>query len=134
VEYQPAPGTAAASLVNIVGHPVDLRLNGAAGWSRDRLAASLTLSYWGDYRNDLFSPSREVASWLTTDVQLSYRTQQDAGILQGLSVALTVMNLADRDPPAVAFPASTFPPKVGYDSTNASPLGRSISLSLTKRW
>ncbi len=76
-----------------------------------------------------------VPVWTTADLQVSYNTADWTGYMQGLRLGLSVHNLFDTDPPALnssGFQASYF--SSGYDSTNASPLGRFISLSVTKDW
>ncbi|WP_336605050.1 hypothetical protein [Phenylobacterium aquaticum] len=49
--------------------------------------------------------------------------------MSGLSVALNVQNLADTAPPFYDSPQG-----VGFDAANADPLGRYVSVQLTKRW
>jgi iron complex outermembrane receptor protein len=76
-----------------------------------------------------------VSSFTTMDLQASYSTADWEGYLHGLRIGLSVHDLFDTDPPPVAtanFQASYY--ASGYDSANASPFGRFISLSISKDW
>ncbi len=66
---------------------------------------------------------------------MSYNTADWDGYLHGIRLGLSVHNLFDTDPPALAstgFQAPYF--SSGYDSTNGSPFGRFVSVSITKDW
>ena len=67
-------------------------------------------------------------------VSLSYDTADNYGqaFLNSTVVRLSVLNLFDEDPPST-MGNPTFR-LFGYDATNASPLGRFISLELAKRF
>ncbi|MCI3132048.1 TonB-dependent receptor [Phenylobacterium aquaticum] len=71
---------------------------------------------------------KSIDSWTTADLQLQWTSDQP-GLLSGLSVALNVQNLADTAPPFYDSPQG-----VGFDAANADPLGRYVSVQLTKRW
>jgi outer membrane receptor protein involved in Fe transport len=49
---------------------------------------------------------------------------------ENFNAALVIDNLLDTDPPR--FGANTF--GLGYDSANADPVGRYVSLRLNKAW
>lgn len=74
-----------------------------------------------------------VGSFITVDGMLSYEYRGLFSIVSGTRVAVAVQNLLNRYPPRVS-PFSTSYPNLGYDSTNASPLGRFVSVTLTKEW
>ncbi len=128
-----APGAPSVEALNIPNEPIDLRLRGAAVWSRDNLGAALFLNYQDDYRNTDAATSH-ISSWTTVDSQLSYAFDDDAeGLLGGLSLALSVRNLFDREPPFVESQGSPIA-HPGYDPTNATPLGRFVAVTATKTW
>jgi len=54
----------------------------------------------------------------------------DDGLLGNTTLALTVSNLFDRNPP-VLYTGGTI---LGFDGKTSNPLGRVISASLNKRW
>lgn len=119
-------------VLDTVGNPVDLRIRGHASWTSDTLGAALFVNYVGGYTNKTNSTPQRVSPWTTIDLNLSYRFKQEGGALKGLRVALNASNLFDRDPPFVAYYTGTF--SNGYDPENASPLGRVVSLQVTKSW
>ncbi len=122
----------AANVLDTVGNPVDLRLRGHATWTSDTLSAALFVNYVGGYSNRTNAVSQRVSSWTTADLNIGYRFRRDGGILKGLRIALDTINLFDRDPPFVAY--YTGVTATGFDAENANPLGRVISLQITKSW
>lgn len=123
--------TAAApssDVVDRLGNPVDLRLRARAGWSDDRLSIFAFGNYLDGYTNLTNATPQEVDSWTTFDLQLGYRLGTD----RDLSIALSATNLFDRDPPKAAYFLGPF--SVGFDPDNASPLGRVLSLTVTRKW
>jgi len=121
----------ATDVVDRLGNPVDLRLRAGAGWSGERWSVSLFGNYLDSYTNLTNAVPQEVHSWTTFDLQVGYRFGEE-GVGRGLRVALSATNLFDRDPPAAAYFLGPF--SVGFDPDNASPLGRVISLTVTKTW
>lgn len=126
--------TPAQELLNTAFHPVDLKLRAAAGWSRERWSAAAYVNYVDDYKDpgSFYSSAGRIASWTTIDLQVGYEWQDAyAGSwLDGLRLSLSVLNLLDKDPPAV----DAAPFQLGYDAENADPLGRFLSLSVRKLW
>ncbi len=121
------------NILNSINNPVDLRLRGHAGWASDSLSALLSVSYVGGYKNNIVTPNEHVSSWTTLDAQISYRFKNDTGALRGLNLTLGATNLFDKDPPYAAFSFNGIS-AIGYDPQNANPLGRVLSLQLTKAW
>jgi iron complex outermembrane receptor protein len=123
-ELQVTPTAPTADYVNIAGQPVDFRARLGVAWRRETLGASLSVNYVDAYR----SPTRQrTDAWTTLDAQ--FRWTPDRLNLKGVSLALSVQNLLDADPPFYNAPTG-----VGYDATNADPIGRYASIQLTKRW
>jgi iron complex outermembrane receptor protein len=128
-EYAALEGGSTESLLDLIGQPVDTRLNASIAWSRSSLQAVLSLSHWTAYRDTLAIPPGKVDSWTTADILLTYNTGQSrfAHFVSGFNFALALRNATDEPPPSAAT-------NVGYDAANASPLGRFLSLSVTKDW
>ncbi len=128
---QLTPSAPSVVLVDTIGNPPDLRLRGRGTLSLGGFGAALFANYVDGYVNSTSGTAKPVGSWLTFDLQLSYRTGE-SGILPGLSLSLSVNNLFDREPPRTAYLLGTT--TIGYDVENASPLGRVVALQVSKRW
>ncbi len=121
-------------LSGTIFNPPDFKGRATATWRRAGWALTAAYNYVSAEWNDSSVPLVRVGSWSTVDVQVGYDfASSSAAWLRGLKASLSVQNLFDRDPPFVAASATTYP-GLGYDSTNASPLGRFISLYVSESW
>lgn len=120
------PTAPAVQLVNLAGQPLRLRAQGSLTWNRGPYAATFGLNYANPYRS---TGGARISASTTADLQLRWSPPQAEGPLAGLSLALSAQNLFDADPP---FYDSAL--GVGYDPANGDPLGRQVSMQLTKRW
>jgi outer membrane receptor protein involved in Fe transport len=132
IEQAITSSAAAQNVVNTVGNPLNLRLRGRLAWNSGGFGAAAFVNYSGGYRNTLLADEPKISSWTTVDLQLSYEFPEKRGPLGGLSISLGATNLFDRDPPYVEYYNGDT--AIGYDPENADPLGRVISLQVTKRW
>lgn len=125
------PTSPAFRAMNDVGRPPDFRFSAIGGITRNSMGASLAVNYTDDYP-DSFSASRaRIGSWTTVDLNLSYRASSaPRSPFGGVRLALSVINFLDKDPPT--FRNDSF--GLRYDSANANPLGRFVSLQLGKDW
>ncbi len=75
-----------------------------------------------------------IDSWTTVDLNVTFDTKDNLGgaFFRDTALRLSITNLFDQDPPKLPLFADISVD--GYDPTNASPLGRFISLELTKRF
>lgn len=126
------PTAPVRDVVDILGNPVDLRIRGRANWSNEQWGAALFVNYLDSYTNLTNVTPQRVSSWTTVDAQISYRVPERNGPLAGLRFALSATNLFDADPPYAAYNLGLA--ISGYDADNASPLGRVVSLQVTKTW
>jgi outer membrane receptor protein involved in Fe transport len=101
-------------------------------WTRGGLTAGVYLNFVNAYTNNQITPYEHVASWTTADAIASYEFAAVRGVQKGLSLSLSVVNLAGRDPPYAL--NSNTGNNVNYDGANANALGRYFSLRLGKRW
>jgi iron complex outermembrane receptor protein len=125
-----APST---DLLGTIDNPVDLRMRGHVEWDKGPFGASLFVNYTDGYRNTLAATPEHVSSWTTFDAQLSWDIKGAAGSGgHGMRLALSALNLFDRDPPYVNNDQGVI--AFGYDPENANALGRVISVQLTTRW
>jgi outer membrane receptor protein involved in Fe transport len=105
------------------------RARGGATFEQDNVALSAFLQYTGGVTDDRIEPHVRVGSFLAAD--LSARLSGSAGIWRGIDLTLTVSNLFNEMPDRIRSRSAIDP---GYDSTNYSVLGRTISVTLAKRW
>ncbi|MGH8198921.1 MAG: TonB-dependent receptor plug domain-containing protein [Steroidobacteraceae bacterium] len=137
-DEQPSPTSAPIQILDLYGEPLKWKVRGGLGWARGPYGASLNLNFANGYRDEFTVPSSRIASWTTIDAHLSYRVPEAArfAAVRGLSVAITIDNLADRKPPNVAIPQTVADGEatLPYDPANASPIGRFISVQFNKRW
>jgi iron complex outermembrane receptor protein len=92
------------------------------------MSANLYYNYIDGYTNTAIRPNVAVDSYHTIDLTLAYDFSDESGLMSGFSVALSAQDLTDEAPPVVINGV------VSWDNQVVSPLGRFISLSLTKRW
>jgi outer membrane receptor protein involved in Fe transport len=128
----------AVELLDLYGEPVRWRMHGSLAWRKGGYGAALNLNYVGGYHDQFTTPPSPISSWTTVDMHLSYRAPETGsiGILRGVAMALTVENVTNERPPYVAFPLTVTggAPPVPFDPANASPVGRFVSLQVSKKW
>lgn len=115
--------------VGTLGNPVDFRLRATADWSWRALGVNLALNHVGPYTDNISAPARPIGAWTSLDIQIRFSSPEKTGLAQGISAALTIQNLFDRDPPFVDRSLG-----FGYDPANADVLGRFIAVQLKKQW
>jgi outer membrane receptor protein involved in Fe transport len=125
------PAAPVKSFLNTVFNPNDLRLRGRLIATHGPLSIGIYLNFINAYSNSNLTPAEHVSSWSTADAVVAYELGRDTKPFHGTSVALSVVNLADREPPRVANPQG-YP--ISYDGANANALGRYFSVRLQKRW
>lgn len=136
---QNSPSSPILSVVDTVNKPVDLRLRAFAGLSRGGFDGTVSVNYADDYHNPAaLGGGHDVSSWTTVDTNLAYefgRGERNGG-LDGARFSLSIQNLLDEDPPLVrfGFGAGAVNQPVGFDPANANPLGRTVVLTVSKRW
>lgn len=117
-------------LIDTVNNPIDLRLRAGLNWTRGNVGVTAHVNYLDSYTDTVSQPNRRIGSWTTLDTQLSYQFDDtNQRLLGGSSIALSVQNAFDEDPPFVNNPAG-----IGYDPQNADLLGRIVSLQFRKNW
>lgn len=131
-----------------VGNPVKLRSQQGVSWQLGDLNTRLTINYVDGYEceSGCFVPGvtgapvlatgpLKIGSWTTVDLNLDYDLSRFGGWLDGMQVGLSVTNVADQDPPFIdggtAINDSLPDP---YDVANATVIGRTVALTLHKRW
>lgn len=109
--------------LNVVYLPVDLKMRGGAAWTRGNWTGGVFVNYVDSYVDPSNQTDPNVDSWTTADLNLEY------SLVGGTDLTLNVQNLFDTDPPFIDNARGT-----GYDPTNATALGRFVSLTMTHDW
>jgi iron complex outermembrane receptor protein len=112
-------------------NPPHFRARGGVTGHFGRFTTAAFANYIGPILDENASPPTKGADMVTLDLTLMWKAPATAGPLKGLELGVYVQNLANAKPPYLAPFSNT---TVSYDSTNYSPLGRFVSLSLRKAW
>lgn len=124
-QQQLTPTSTTQELVGVVTNPARLRGRIAADWTRASWGAGLALNYVSSFRD---ADGPRISEQTTTDGYI--RWEGPPGTLwSGASVSLHVRNLLDQDPPFYDNPLG-----FAYDPSTGDPVGRFISVQLTRRW
>ncbi|WP_068875139.1 MULTISPECIES: TonB-dependent receptor [unclassified Phenylobacterium] len=124
-EQQLTPTSAVVERVNRINFPVRFRSRVTADWTRGRLTLGGAFNYVVGYRDDA---GVKIGDQPTFDLQARLAAAK-TGPLAGVSALLNVRNVFDRDPPFYNNSVG-----IGYDAANADPIGRYVSLQLTRSW
>lgn len=128
-EQQIGPALPVTQLAGNIFNPPHLRLRADLGWSIGGMTLTANVTRFGPVVDNRTAPSVRIAGM--TPVDLTLRYQADSGLLRGFDLIASVQNLFNARPSPIA---TTLFYDTPYDSTNYSPLGRFVSLSVTKKW
>lgn len=125
-DQQITPTSPVIDRAGVANFPVKLRGRATADWTRGRLTAGGAVNFVDAYHDAL---GARIDSLATVDLQLRL-APAETGIWRGVAVILNVRNAFDRDPPFYNNVAAG----IGFDAANADPIGRYVSLQLTRTW
>jgi len=112
----------------LVFYPPKYKLQGGLSWQRGELGSTATFNYTAVETNNLAEPQTRVGAWYTLDLQGRYIFSSSRGLMNGLSLRLSMLNVLDKDPPIVSGYSYV------YDNAQASPYGRIVKLEIAKQW
>ena len=121
-ENRTTPTAPAEKVAGLIGYPSELRARTGLTWFQGDLEVGGYWNHVADYKDRL---GAQIDAWNTVDTRVAWSPDRQSG----LQIQLAVQNLLDQDPPF--YNAST---GLGFDPGQASPLGRVVSLQLTRRW
>lgn len=125
------------SRLSTVTYPPETRGRAWIGTQIDSWSGQIAINYTGSYSNPEDPAMPKVGSWTTVDLYGAYRWDSTDGVTHGLKLSLSVRNLFNTNPPFVGVSTNNFSgitEPVGFDPTNANPLGRFVSVEVTKAW
>lgn len=124
-DLQFTPTSPVVSRVNVANFPLRFHSRLTADWTRERLTLGGAFNYLGAYHDTL---GQRIGDQHTLDLQARL-APAGHGPLKGVAVLLNIRNLFDSDPPFWNNSAG-----FAYDPANADPIGRFVSLQLTRTW
>ncbi|WP_342250287.1 TonB-dependent receptor [Sphingomonas sp. OTU376] len=124
-------GQPSVQLAGLIYNPASWRARGGLQWENTRLAASTYVNYSAANRDRRISPERSVPSFTTWDAAITYKFAVPGSYLDGLELGLAANNILNTAPGRIRQGTATEPV---YDSTNANPIGRYLSLTVRKQW
>jgi outer membrane receptor protein involved in Fe transport len=100
-------------------------------WSDQGLTLSTYVNYLGGLEDVRFDPARHVGSLTTVDATARFSTPSSRRIVSGIDFTLSVQNLLNAKPARI-FTTDIY--EAPFDTTNYSPIGRFVSITLSKHW
>lgn len=126
------PGQPTVPRSGLIFTPPHWRARASVGWEGADARVALSVNHIGStLDNSVTADIRPIGAFDTVDLSAAYRPPADHGLLHGLEVRLSVQNLLGEDPDPIRV---TDPASIPFDSTNQSPIGRFVSVSVTKQW
>ncbi len=124
--------TPTVSTVDTLYNPTRVKARAHEIINRGPWSIAAFVNYVKSYTNNVTAGNPvPVGSWTTVDLTAAYSFGARDGWAKNLTVSFGVINIADRDPP---YAANALAYAINYDGANANPLGRYVSLQLTKGW
>jgi outer membrane receptor protein involved in Fe transport len=130
-EQQIQAGQPFTQLAGMLFNPPRFRGRGELGWARSGVTLTAAVNYIGSVEDKRTATPAKVASMVPVDFTVRYRTAEERGLLAGIDVTFSLQNAFNDKPDTIATSTYTDTP---YDSTNYSPFGRVVSLTVTKKW
>lgn len=124
-ELQPTT-TLAGTLFN----PPHVRANGGLIWAQPDLTLSTSLNYTGGLNDTRTARTARIGAMMTWDLAATWSPQKAHGPLHGMAFALSVTNALNATPT----PISSLTYETPYDSTNYTPFGRVVGLTVSRQW
>jgi len=119
------------SLAGTIYNPPNFRSRTGVVWTCEGFTASGYLNYIGGVTNTGISPATKGDGMATADIVVGWRPEFDSAYWTNIAFNLAVQNITDTHPPYLANTSSYI---VNYDSTNYSPIGRLVSVQISKQW
>jgi outer membrane receptor protein involved in Fe transport len=118
----------AQTISGLVYYPPKYKIQGGLNWSRSSSGATAIVNYAPSEKDNLVAMPGRVGCWATLDLQGSYSIVSPQSVFNGISFRLSILNVLDRRP------ARLPEDPLGYDPTQASPLGRVVKIGMVKKW
>jgi outer membrane receptor protein involved in Fe transport len=117
--------------VGTIFNPPHWRGRASALWQGRRSDLSAAVNYVGSFRDNRFEDASRIGPFVTVDLSAAIRTGPGEGAFGNMELRLTALNVLDEHPDVIR---NSQPSAPSYDSTNQSPLGRFVGVSVRKHW
>lgn len=128
---QLTPAQPVVPVAGVLFNPPHFFARGDLAWSKGDFTLDAGLTRIGGVEDKRISPAVKVRGMTTLDLTAHIRQRNAPGLAKGLDFSATIQNLFNQKPARIA---TSLPSEAPYDSTNYSPVGRFIALSLAKTW
>ncbi len=118
-------------MAGTIFNPPHWRGRVGAVWEGRTTGLSAFVNYVGSTRDTRFPAADNVGAFVTVDLSASIRTGSAPGLLRNIELRLSALNLLNEEPDFIRNSQPEAPP---YDSTNQSPVGRFLGVSVRKVW
>ncbi len=124
-------GLPSRPLAGIIFNPPHWRARAGIDWNRGATSASLHVNRTDGEKDNRLGQSTALPGMNTVDLAVGTTLGSAFGALRGLSFSISVTNLFNTKPPTIV-PEFEIDPT--YDSTNYSPVGRFVGLTVSRKW
>lgn len=118
-------------LAGSIFNPPHFRARGGVAWNTGALTLTSFLNYIGSVEDVRSEPVTGVGSMTTLDLTARYTIEQGPSLFRNVELSLSLQNLLNDKPDLIR---STRVYEAPYDSTNYSPVGRFVSIGISKKW
>ena len=133
IQQQLAAGSATQTVTGTLFNPPTTRVRSGLTWVYGGFSSTGVLNWIAGETDNGVTPNVQVSAWTTVDVVATYRFGRLTPQLAGLESTLSIINAFDRAPPFAKGAGAEYP-GFYFDSTNASAIGRFVSLTLRQRF
>jgi iron complex outermembrane recepter protein len=128
---QLAPNQPIIQLAGTIFNPPHWRGRAGAVWDGKHGGLSAFVNYVGATTDNRFPTKDRIGAFVTLDLNASLRVVESARLLHNLEVRFSALNVLNDKP---HFIRNAAPEAAPFDSTNESPVGRFLGISVRKIW
>lgn len=123
------PGAPTVTLSGTLFYPAETRIRSGLSWRSGEFTTTAAVNYVAGGTDNVAFPAAHIDPWTTLDLTVRYRMPAWSPTVPGLEATLSVTNATDEDPPYAAGGGIGLS-GMNFDSTNASPIGRFVAVTL----
>jgi outer membrane receptor protein involved in Fe transport len=118
-------------MAGTIFNPPHWRGRAGATWEGPRTSLAAFVNYVGGTSDNRFANTQGPAPFVTLDLTAAWHSGATRGPLGGVELRVSALNLLNEKPSLIR---NSDPSAPSYDSTNQSPVGRFLGISLRKLW